>query len=216
MVILNNQNGVAFLTVVFALLILTVLGIASITVTSLENRMAGFVRNSEAGVIAAESCMGTAVNVIQQTMVPPGVLPAAFLDNAVPPGPVPNLNGPTLQAEILGQPLPAPAAPNTPSENNPDVAIGAGAVPNLSLSGPLAVGAFAVTGDIDRMYARPKSGSGMQQFAGYDSQGAINAGVDFMYQINCWARNVPTGTTSHIAAVYSCTATGESCQKKPL
>ena len=83
---LNNQQGIALLTVMLMLLILTILGIASITVTSMENRMAGFFRTTEAVVAAADSCEGLAANIIQQTLSPPGVLPASFI---APTGPVP-------------------------------------------------------------------------------------------------------------------------------
>ncbi|TLY13622.1 MAG: hypothetical protein E6K69_08800 [Nitrospirae bacterium] len=104
-----DQEGIALLTVMLLLLIMTVIGIAAITVTSLENRMAGYLRTGEAAASAAESCVGTGVNIIQQTIVQ-GSLPAAFLDNAVPAGPVPNANSPTLNQEIMGQ-----------SDNNGDV-----------------------------------------------------------------------------------------------
>ena len=50
------------------LLIFTVLGAGAITVTSFENRIAGLVETTESAATAAESCLGTAVNVIQQTM----------------------------------------------------------------------------------------------------------------------------------------------------
>lgn len=39
---MTGQRGIALLTVMLMLLILSILGIASITVTSMENRMAGF------------------------------------------------------------------------------------------------------------------------------------------------------------------------------
>ena len=76
MVGMKNQQGIALLTVMLMLMILTILGIASITVTSMENRMAGFFRSTEAVVAAADSCEGLAANIIQQTLSPPGVLPA--------------------------------------------------------------------------------------------------------------------------------------------
>ena len=84
----RNDRGIAMLTVMLLLLILTVLGIAAVTVTGLENRMAGFFRTGEAVTAAADSCEGTAANIIQQTLTPPGTLPAAFLSTAAPPGPV--------------------------------------------------------------------------------------------------------------------------------
>src|SRR2546427_7745660 len=100
----SGEEGLALLTVVLLLMIMTVLGIAAITTTSLENRMAGFTRTGEAAAGSAESCVGTAVNIIQQT-IDAGTLPAAFLDNAVPAGPVPQAHRPDFQAEILGHAL---------------------------------------------------------------------------------------------------------------
>lgn len=66
----TGQQGIALLTVMLMLLILSILGIASITVTSMENRMAGFFRTTEAVVAAADSCEGLAANLIQQTLSP--------------------------------------------------------------------------------------------------------------------------------------------------
>jgi hypothetical protein len=215
MYVLNDQRGIALLTVMLLSLILTVLGIASITVTGWERRIAGLSMMSEASASAAESCIGTSVNIIQQTITPPGVLPASALSNAVPPGPVPQANGPTLLSEIKGQPLPSPpAAPNTPGENNPDVPTGAAAAPNVVQT----INNYAVAGDIDRMYAKQNSGTGMQMFGGYEGtgQGAGAGGVNYLYRIDCVATNVATGTTGRITAVYSCTSSGESCQKKPV
>lgn len=198
--VIGNQRGVAFLTVMLLLLILTVIGVAAVTVSGLENRIAGLARTSEAASSAAESCLGTAVNIIQQT-IDQGSLPATFLSNATPPGPVPQANSAVLNQEIMGQ-----------SDNNPDVADGTGAVPNIAQT----VGAYTVNGDIDRLYAKAKAGSGMQMFGGYEGTagGASAGGVDILYRVNCVARNVATGTSSRITAIYACTMTGESCQKK--
>lgn len=194
----SGEEGMAMLTVVLLLMIMTVLGIAAITTTSLENRMAGFTRTGEAAAGSAESCVGTAVNIIQQT-IDAGTLPAAFLDNAVPAGPVPNANGPTLQQEIMGQ-----------SDNNADTV---NSVPPNTVA---QVNTYVVNGDIDRLYAAPKAGSAMQFAAGYEGTagGAAGGGIDILYRIDCAAANVATGTSSRITAVYACTATGESCQKK--
>jgi Tfp pilus assembly protein PilX len=207
---LKEERGMALLTIMLLVLILTVLGILSITVTGWEKRIAGLSASTSAAASAAESCVGTSTNIIQQTIAPPGVLPATALSNAVPPGPVPQANAAILLAEIKGQPLPS----NAPSENNPDVPTGPGAVPNVVQ----AVNNYAVTGDIDRMYAQPKAGTGMQMFGGYEGtgQGAASGGTDYLYRIDCVAANVALGTTSRITAVYACTSSGESCQKKPL
>lgn len=192
-----NQNGLALLTVMMVMLIMTVIGIGAITVTGLENRMAGYLRTGEAAASAAESCLGTGVNVVQQT-IDLGSLPAAFLDNAAPAGPVPQANGPTLNSEIMGQ-----------SDNNADA-------PTVAPNTVATMNTFTVRGDIDRLYAKGKAGGSLQFAAGYEGTGAgaSGGGIDIFYRINCVASNAATGTNSHIIAVYACTATGESCQKK--
>ena len=97
-----RTEGFALLTVLLIMTIMTIIGIAAIRVTSLGNRLAGFSRTSEAAVAAAEFCTGTAVNIIQQT-IDQGSVPATFLDNANPIGPVPQNNQAVLTQEIMGQ-----------------------------------------------------------------------------------------------------------------
>ncbi len=200
--IVDNEAGVAMLTVLLIMLMMTMLGIAAITVTGLENRMAGFMTSMESAAVAAESCAGVGVNIIQQTIDPyvgAGTLPAAFLSNATPAGPVPQANATVLNQEIMGE-----------SDNNSDFAVGTGAVPNISQT----VGAYTVTGDIDRLYIKGSPGSGMQQFAAYEGTGSSAVGSsNIFYQVDCIARNAATGSTARVTAVYACTLTGESCQK---
>lgn len=212
----QNEAGIAFLTVMLLLLILTVIGIGSITLTGRENQMAGMMVKSEAAASAAESCMGTSVNIIQQTIITPGVLPPSVKDDQAPPGPVPVGNYATLQAEILGQPLPPPAPPYTSSNNNPDLASPSSDpkyAPNLLYT----LNNFSVTGDIDHLYIKTKAGAGMQQFGGYEGmgQGASEGGTDHYYRIDCYATRTSTGTVSHVSAVYYCTAARDGCEKKP-
>jgi Tfp pilus assembly protein PilX len=195
-----DQQGVALLTVLLMILLLTVLGIAAITVTGLENRMAGFFRTTEAAAIVAQSCEGAAANVIQQTIVPPGQLPAGFLDSAVPAGPVPAANGPTLQSEITGATLPSPPAATAglPSENSADLSSTA---PNLVL--PFNNG-FAVNGDIDRLYIHNKPGMDPTK----------EGGQEILYRITCVATNAATGANSTVTSVYGCTLYSTGCYKK--
>lgn len=199
----NNERGIAILTVMLIMLMMTALGIAALTATGLENRMAGFVTSMEGATAAAESCTGVGVNVIQQTIDPyvgAGTLPVAFKSDATPiAGPVPQANAALLTQEIMGS-----------SDNNGDIADGTGAVPNLTLT----VGAFTVNGDIDRLYIKGSPGSGMQQFGGYEGAGnSIIGSSNIYYRIDCVARNAATGTSARVTAVYACTTTGESCQK---
>ena len=190
---LKNQHGIALLTVMLMLLILTILGIASITVTSMENRMAGFFRTTEAVVAAADSCEGLAANIIQQTLSPPGVLPASFI---APTGPVPTANATTLYAEIYGYDLPSPAPANTPAVNYADVASTA---PNFVMTN---LPGFTVNGDIDLLYTHTKSG-----------QGTGVAGTEHVYRITCMASNPATGSNSTVTSVYGC-LDGDTCVKK--
>ena len=195
---MRDEAGAALLTVLMLMVAMTIIGIAAITVTSMENRVAGFARTGEAASTAAESCMGTAANIIQQTY-DLGSVPAAFLDNATPPGPVPQGNQTVLTQEITGQ-----------LDNNTDDV-------NISWNMITMVNGFTVRGDIDRLYARPKAGAAMQSHAGSEGQGSGlgNNGIEFLYRINCVAVNNATNTSSRITAVYACVlGGGETCQKQ--
>ena len=199
----SDEQGFALLTVMMVLLMVTVLGIAAITVTGVENNIAGLQRTMEASANAAESCLGTGANIIQQVFLPENgsQVPAALLDNSSPAGPVPNVNKTVLQNELIGNP-----------ENNTDVATIA---PNLVMPG--GVGQYAVAGDIDRLYVKMRAGSGQQQFAAYDGAGvgAGSNGVDAYFRISCIATNTATGTESRVSAIYACSLTGDGCQKQP-
>jgi Tfp pilus assembly protein PilX len=111
-----SERGMALLTVMIIMLLMVVLAISAITVTGLETRMSGFVATKEAMSTAAESCEGTAVNIIQQALYY-GEIKPEFLSTATPAGPIPAANSATLFSEISGQPLPSPAPPNTIGEN---------------------------------------------------------------------------------------------------
>lgn len=201
----KSERGLALLTVLLIMLMMAVLGISAVTVTGLENRMAGFMTSMEGATAAAESCAGIGVNIIQQTIDPyggAGTLPAAFKSDVITAGiagPVPQPNATLLTQEIMGG-----------SDNNSDYADGTGSVPNLVQT----IGAFTVYGDIDRLYIKGSPGSGMQQFAGYEGTGSSAVGSsNIYYRIDCVARNTTTGTSARVTAVYACTTTGESCQK---
>ena len=81
----KNEQGIAMMTVLLVMLMMTVLGISALTVTGLENRMAGSMTSMESATAAAESCAGVGVNIIQQTIDPyvgAGTLRTEFLSNA--------------------------------------------------------------------------------------------------------------------------------------
>ncbi len=186
-----GQRGIALLTVMMLMLIMTVIGVAAITVTGLENRMAGFARTGESAATAADSCMGVGANIIRQVLAPTnvgaGAIPLAYLSTAG--GPVPATNSVILFHEIYGK-----DASEVSTKNSPDTAAG---VPNLVLT----VNGFTVNGDIDFLYNENTAGTG---------KSSTN-----VYRINCVATNVATGTSSSVTAVYGCTFVGGSeCTKK--
>ena len=186
-----GQHGIALLTVMMLMLIMTVIGVAAITVTGLENRMAGFTRTGESAATAADSCMGVGANIIRQALAPTnvgtGAIPLAYLSTVG--GPVPATNSVILFHEIYGK-----DAMEVSTKNSPDTAAG---VPNLVL----AVNGYAVNGDIDYLYNEPTPG--------------VQNGTTNVYRINCVATNVAAGTSSSVTAVYGCTfVAGSECTKK--
>ena len=199
----RGEEGIALITTLVVLLIMTVLGVGAVAVTALENRIAGFQRTGESATSAAESCVGTSVNIIQQTLATNTLtVPAAYVSAT---GPVLNTAevavNPTLSMEIAGS-----------SDNDTDVVTGVGAAgPDYSLQ----INGYTVLGDIDRLYLMPKSGAGMQFAAGYEGAGSGTAGggADVVYRIDCRATLTAVGTESRVVAIYACTLTGQ-CQKK--
>jgi Tfp pilus assembly protein PilX len=200
--VLNNERGFALFGVFLTLLMMTALGIAAMTMTGLENRMAGFANTTDAAAAAAESCIGTGVNVIMQTLQDRQVPPSYVGPAAMIPANAEGAIAPTLTQEIMGQ-----------ANNNPDVSVGAAASPDIQMT----AGPFAVVGDIDRLYFKNKVGGSLQFAAGYEgaAQGAAGGGGEAIYQIDCTATLTATGAMSRIQAVFACvSAGGESCQRK--
>ena len=202
----RGEEGIALVTTLVILLIMTVLGMGAVAVTALENRIAGFQRTGESATSAAESCVGTSVNIIQQTLASSNLtVPAVFVSAA---GPVLTSAevavNPTLSMEISGQ-----------SDNHTDMVTGAGVTgPDYSLQ----INGYSVLGDIDRLYLIGKAGSGMQFAAGYEGAGSGTAGggADIVYRIDCRATltaATAAGTESRVVAIYACTLNGQ-CQKK--
>ena len=206
--LLKREDGIAMLTVLMLTLILTVIGLAAITSTSLDIKMAGGERVRESSVNAAEACMSSGVQIIQQTLAN-GAIPATLTGAGANPsitlplGTAPGQN--PLQAEIMGQ-----------SDGNPD---SADPTVGSTRNAVLTISNYTVNIDIDRLYAKPKSGSSLQFAAGYQGTGggAAGGGIEILYRIDCYANSTAGGlaqAAGHVAGVYSCVSTGESCQRK--
>lgn len=188
--VIQDERGVSFMVMMILVLLTGVLGVAALTMTGLENSMAGAIRMVEEGTHAAESCLGMSVNVIQQS-IEPGTVPANLIE---PQGPVPAANAAFLGQEINGL-----------RPNNPDVAAGAGSDPNIVMN----VNNYVVNGDIDYQYSKPKHGSTLS----FDDNNEQNS-ADLFYRIDCTAANAATGATSRVIAVYDCLAAGDGCTRR--
>ena len=191
------------LTVLMLTIILTVIGIAAITTTTLDMKMAGSEKMRESAESAAEACMSSGVQIIQQTLAN-SVIPAALTAGGTNPTVTVN----PLQSEIMGYPgflgLGDSAAP--------------GGAPNAVLSVPTVNPLFTVNMDIDRLYAKLGAGAAAQASGGYEGTGGA-AGVDILFRIDCYAMNANAATAgqqvaTRITGVYLCRQTGDTCQRK--
>lgn len=200
-----DERGFALLGVFVTLLVMTVLGIAGLTMTGLENRIAGFAGTSDAAMAAAESCAGTAANVIDQ-VIALGDVPTAYIVggvgalNPVVPWNAENGAAPSLTQEIRDE--------SGTGANNPDIALGAGASPDIQFN----VGPMTVVGDIDRLYIRYPQGCALE----FQQEGSSSGCAEIIYRVDCQAQNVATGIVSRTTATYACRMNKDTCQKKYL
>ncbi len=189
-----DDRGVSFMAVMILMLMTGVLGVAALTMTGMENSMAGAVRMVEEGTHAAESCIGTAVRVINMVQDDPSMTATAAVLVA-PQGPVPATNAAFLSQEINGN-----------TRNHPDVAFPSSDLnynPNLSMT----VNNYTITGDIDFLYSKQRTGD--------DISGAEGISANQFYRVDCTAVNTATGTTSHVIVTFECLQkTGEGCTKR--
>ena len=187
----RDERGTSFMTVMLLMLIIGALGVAALTMTGMENSMAGAVRMVEEGTDAAEACVGSAVRAIRLTIEDPQMTgPAAAL--IAPQGPVPALNQGVFTQEINGT-----------LRNYSDIAVGAGNAPNLVMN----VNGYVVNGDIDFLYSKRRTGS---DFADPDKPT-----YDQFYRVDCVAANAATGATSRVIVTFDClNNTGEGCVKR--
>lgn len=193
---LNNERGVAMLAVMIILVLMTALGIAALTITSMENTSAGYARSGEAGVQAAESCVETAVNVIG-TVIDMGSIPAGLTHVGSPgpgQGPIPSAQAAGLAAEI-----------SLADYNNADQPIGAAAQPDLVINVPQVAPQYRVVGDIDKQF---------RKLVGESS----NPDMDIHFRVTCVSQHLTTGTMSTVQAEYLCIKSNQdtTCKRLPI
>ena len=189
--ILRREDGIAMLTMLMLTVILTVIGIAAITTTSMDLKLAGGERLREVSTNTAEACLSSAVQIIQQTLANSAV--PVSIQGPAPQNPV-IMNPITLSQEIRGE-LGFEQFPDTADFADP------AAVPNAVLT----VGGIRVNIDIDRLFARHKPAEDIT----FPNVG----GVEILYRISCYSSGGPN-TFGKVTGVYACVATGESCQRK--
>jgi len=195
------------LTVLMLTIILTVIGIAAITTTSLDLWMAGGERMRESAVASEEACLSSGVALIQQVLEN-AAMPAQFMLAGANPsfpgagfGMVPPAN--TLVDEIMGHfeggltPDPDTADPNT-----------VGNAPNAIFYLPTRLTpVYTVNMDIDRLYKRHVVG-GPAEFAE-----GIN--IEILYRVTCYAINASGQPVGSLSAVYVCYMRGpDRCQRQ--
>jgi hypothetical protein len=221
----GREEGIAMLTVLMLTIILTVIGIAAITTTSLDLWMAGGERVRESVVASEEACLSSGVAIIQQVLEN-AALPAALQTPAanpfIPALGVPPLN--TLVAKIMAQ-FEGQLDPDTA---NPAL-VGTISIPpyspNAILSVPTALApVYKVSMDIDRLYKR--------HVVGGPAEFGEGVNIEILYRITCYAWTptaagalVPAPTlASHvsavmgsISAVYVCYMRGpDRCQRQNI
>jgi hypothetical protein len=206
---LTGEQGVALLTIMLLLVILTIIGMGTITVTSLENRIAGNERAAESGINAAESCLSASAQIIQETLkngtIPTTLIKSSATDTTKPVYPAAN-----LESEIFG----FSGYTNVPDNDTND---GMGTTANTS-AGPdgsivLGVPSTVIYLDIDHLYVKQKAGQSLAFGEGYSTGGGA-AGTEVIYQVDCLASDLVIGSQSRLVGIYSCIATGESCQRR--
>lgn len=183
----RGEGGVSLITVMMVLFIMTLMGISILAITGFERQIASSVSVSEASVDAAESCMSTGANVLQQVMQN-RLVPAALLTTAVPPGPIPVAKQNIFWGEVILD------------GGDPDVPLNANGTPNAP-DLQMTVGNYQVWGDIDRLYG---DGHGFPP----------NTRIDFYYRITCVVQNVATGISSQVDGLYVCHQAGLFCQPR--
>jgi Tfp pilus assembly protein PilX len=185
----RGEEGIALITTLVILLIMTVLGIGAVATTALENRIAGFQRTGESATSATEACVGTSANIIKQTIASGMIVPPAFYATANDP--VPSLAGASLASDL------SPASPN-----DPDTTMGIGAAgPDYSQQ----ISGYNVVGDMDYLYQAGVAGEEQGEAGGPPITNRV-------YRIDCRGTLPTVGAESHVVAIYACTMNGGICK----
>jgi hypothetical protein len=217
----GREEGIAMLTVLMLTIILTVIGIAAITTTSLDLWMAGGERVRESVVASEEACLSSGVAIIQQVLEN-ATLPAAFLVPAANPF-IPALGVPPGANALVAKIMAQYEGQLDPDTANPAM-IGTVSTPPYSPNAILTLPAYRVSMDIDRLYKR--------HVVGGPAEFGEGVNIEILYRITCYAwtptsagavKLAPTLATDvsavmgNISAVYVCYMRGpDRCQRQNI
>jgi len=185
------------LTVLMLTIILTVIGIAAITTTSLDLWMAGGERMRESTVASEEACLSSGVAIIQQVLEN-AAMPAQF--TAVGANPAIPVLGNQLVGKIMGQ---------FEGQADPDIADPATPLdPRYSPNAVLTLPGYTVNMDIDRLYKR--------HVVGGEAGFAEGINIEILYRVSCYAVSRASGQpVGSLSAVYVCYMRGpDRCQRQ--
>lgn len=195
---IGNEKGIALISMLLFLVVLTVIGLTSVSITSLENLTAMNERTYEQRLNEEEAGVGSQVNVLETTIAN-SALPAAYLSGAG--GPVPDLAGPNLEAELTTN-LTEDDSVNNVGALGPDLSFTLGTAPRITV----------VNMDIDYLFTRAKVGSALEFSSAYEGVGnsAASGGTEKIFRMT--SQSTLKGATGAITNSYICVISG-SCQK---
>jgi Tfp pilus assembly protein PilX len=204
--ICGREEGVAMLTVLMLTIILTVIGIAAITTTSLDLWMAGGERVRETAVASEEACLSSGVAIIQQVLEN-AAMPVQFTAAGANPmitGPFSTAPGANhLVDKIMGQ-YEGVADPDTA---DPAASAATCLVMQCAANAVLTLPGYTVNMDVDRLYKRHVVGGPAEFGEG------IN--IEILYRVSCYAINTSNQPVGSLSAVYVCYMRGpDRCQRQ--
>ena len=157
----KRDNGYILITTLLLLLVLTVVGLAAIGTSTLENMLSGNIRLRERNIAKADGAIEISTEVIEQVKGSAG-----NTDNFA------NITDPDLGNE-LGDPTNPPFDADN-CDSSPDITF--------------TVDSHDINVDIDRMYTKPPAGSSIEFASGAD--GASNNNPIIFFRINSCSEDI--------------------------
>jgi Tfp pilus assembly protein PilX len=201
----SRECGAALITVLLLLVVVTVIGIAAVSVMNLTRQMVGGERQRNEAFTIAEGCVDNAKLLVVDTL----------RNSSLPSGSSFVLPGSQLLEEISRQ---DPNETNLCSSASPSLncdGVGTGATGTLGPDGQYTHDQFTVQMDIDFSSVGSGAGGGHLFAMGYEGIGAGGAGAGgtrLRYKVDCLVAGPEEAQSSRITAVYGCQLMPDGCQ----